>query len=57
MTALPPPCVDLLEIWESQTAVTVRVYPGLYRESFTFTVQEIPHYLEGGNIALYKKHF
>jgi hypothetical protein len=36
LTTLPPPCADCLEIWEPEALGTLRVYPGLYRNCFTY---------------------
>ena len=35
LTTLLPSCADCLEIWEPQPPGTLRVCPGLYRDSFT----------------------
>ena len=37
LTTLPPSCAECLEIWEPQIPGTLRAYPGLYRDCFTFT--------------------
>jgi hypothetical protein len=36
LTTLPPSCAECLEIWEPQTPGTLRAFPGLYRDCFTF---------------------
>jgi hypothetical protein len=36
LTTLPPSCADCLEIWESQSPGTLRAFPGLYSDNFTF---------------------
>ena len=38
LTALPPSCADCLEIWDPQPPATRRVFPGLYRDCFNFTL-------------------
>jgi hypothetical protein len=38
LTTLPPSCADCLEIWKPRPPVTVGACPGLYRDSFTFTI-------------------
>jgi hypothetical protein len=37
LTALSPSCANYLEMWELQTAGTLRACPGLYTDLFTFT--------------------
>jgi hypothetical protein len=36
LTPLPPSCADCREIWEPEPPGTLRAYPGLYRDCFTF---------------------
>jgi hypothetical protein len=36
LTTLPPTCADSFEIRELQAPGTVRAYPGLYKDYFTF---------------------
>jgi len=36
LTTLPHSCADCLEIWEPETPGTLRAYPGLYWDCFTF---------------------
>jgi hypothetical protein len=38
LTTLPRSCTDCLEIWKPQPPGTLGAYPGLYRDSFTFTL-------------------
>jgi len=46
LTNLLPSCADCLQIWEPQPPWHLRVCPGpqAYRDYFTFTDKEAPHY-------------
>jgi len=46
LTNLLPSCADCLEIWEPHPPGQLRVCPGpqAYRDFFTFTDEEAPHY-------------
>jgi len=35
-TTLPPSCAECLEIWEPQPLGTLRAFPELYRDCYTF---------------------
>ena len=39
LTTLPLSYANCLEMWASQPPETLRVYPGLYRDFFTFTIK------------------
>jgi hypothetical protein len=36
LTTIPPSCTDCLVVWEPQPLGTLRTFPGLYRDFFTF---------------------
>ena len=36
LSTLPPSCADGLIVWEPQSLGTLRTFPGLYRDFFTF---------------------
>ena len=51
LTTLPPSCADCLEIWESQPPGALRACPGLQKDCFTLTLQQvmsIMHFVSGG---------
>jgi hypothetical protein len=47
LTTLPPSYADCLKIWEPHPSGTLGACPGLYKDSFIFTVH-LTNYIQNG---------